>query len=392
MTTTTTISTTKTTTTKTTTKTTIWAERGISMVGRAGFGLVGALLATALLGGVACRAIDDPAPSDDAPIRAHAGPMIDNEPLDTDVTLPAFANVAKAVGPSVVGVISTVEVDGGRMRGIGSGMVLSVHGEILTNEHVVRGAAAVKVQLADDTQVDATIVVADHLLDLAVLQIQGEVSNLQPVRFRGREQPPMPGEWIMAIGQPFALGDTVTVGVISGLGRDHADLGSPADLDPEGLWSFIQTDASINIGNSGGPLVDVDGRVVGITTAVRQDGQGLAFAIPSEMALEFIDEVRTYRRMRHTRLGIQARNDSDVDGMPSAVRVTHIDADGPGERARLQVDDLILRIDGQPISRVSEVAYLTQLAGVGAEVKLLVQRAGGDRRTETLVIVPEMAG
>ena len=79
--------------------------------------------------------------------------------------------------------------------------------------------------------------------------------------------------------------------MVSGLGRDHADLGRPPDLDPEGIWSFIQTDASINIGNSGGPLVDLDGRVLGITTAVRQDGQGLAFAIPSAMALEFIDEV-----------------------------------------------------------------------------------------------------
>jgi S1-C subfamily serine protease len=357
------------------------------MSGRAGF-----LLAAVVLSSSACRAIDEPAPNDHPPSRAHTDALqIDNEPLDTAVTLPEFAKVAQAVGPSVVGVISTVEVGSSRMRGIGSGMVLSVHGEILTNEHVIRGASAVKVQLADHTQVAAHVVVADHLFDLAVLQLEGEVPNLQPVRFRGREQPPMPGEWIMAIGQPFGLGDTVTVGVISGLGRDHADLGSPADLDPEGIWSFIQTDASINIGNSGGPLVDVDGRVVGITTAVRQDGQGLAFAIPSEMALEFIDEVRTYRRMRHTRLGIQARNDNDIAGMPSAVRVTHVDADGPGERARLEVDDLILRIDGRAISRVSEVAYLTQLAGVGAEVKLLVQRAGGDQRTEVLVIVPEMA-
>jgi S1-C subfamily serine protease len=339
-----------------------------------------------------CRAIEEPAPHDQSPVRIPANPLqIDNEPIDTTITLPAFAKVAQSVGPSVVGVISTVEVGGGRMRGIGSGMILSVHGEILTNEHVIRGAEAVKVQLADDTQVNANVVVADPLLDLAVLQLEGEVPDLQPVRFRGREQPPLPGEWIMAIGQPFGLGDTVTVGVISGLGRDHADLGSPADLDPEGLWSFIQTDASINIGNSGGPLVDVEGRVLGITTAVRQDGQGLAFAIPSEMALEFIDEVRTYRRMRHTRLGIQARNDNELDGLPSAVRVTHVDPDGPGERAKLEVDDLILRIDGQAISRVSEVAYLTQLAGVGAEVKLLVERAK-DKRTEILVIVPEMAG
>jgi S1-C subfamily serine protease len=355
---------------------------------RARIGLLAALLA-----GPGCREIETPDPVEHtAVLHQPRSPIeVDSEPVQAQVSLPDFARVAKQVGPSVVGVISTVEVDSGRMRGIGSGMVLSVQGEILTNEHVVRDAADVKVQLADHTQVPAEVVVADPLFDLAVLQLQGEFPDLQPVRFRARERPPLPGEWIMAIGQPFGLGDTVTVGVVSGLGRDHADLGRPSDLDPEGIWSFIQTDASINIGNSGGPLVDVDGRVLGITTAVRQDGQGLAFAIPSVMALEFIDEVRTYRRMRHTRLGILARNDNEVDGLPSAVRVTRVEPDGPGERATLEVDDLILRIDGQPISRVSEVAYLTQLAGVGAEVTLTVLRAK-TKQTEKVVIVPEMAG
>lgn len=348
-------------------------------------------LLVAMLASAGCREIQEPeqqvaiTPLHDAPRPLE----IDAQPLRASVTLPDFANIAQAVGPSVVGVISTVETGNTRLRGIGSGMILSVHGEILTNEHVIRDATLVHVQLADDTQVPAEIVVADRLLDLAVLQLQGEFGELQPVRFRDREQPPIPGEWIMAIGQPFGLGDTVTVGVISGLGRDHGDLGRPADLDPAGIWSFIQTDASINIGNSGGPLVDVQGRVLGITTAVRQDGQGLAFAIPSEMALAFVDEVRTFRRMRHTRLGIQARNDTEITGLPSAVRVTRVDDDGPGDRAGLEVDDLILEIEGKSISRVSEVAYLTQLAGVGAEVELTIRRAG-DNRTGVAVIVPEM--
>jgi S1-C subfamily serine protease len=303
------------------------------------------------------------------------------------VRLPDFAGVARQVGPSVVGVISTVEHDGSRLKGIGSGMIVSVHGEVLTNEHVVRDARDIKVQLADHTQVAAEIVVADPLLDLALLQLRGEFSGLEPVVFRERD--PAPGEWIMAIGQPFGLGDTVTVGVVSGLRRDYGDLGRPPDLDPEGIWSFIQTDASINIGNSGGPLVELDGKVVGITTAVRRDGQGLAFAIPSAMAIKFIDEVRTYRRMRHTRLGILARNDTELDGRASAVRVTRVDPDGPGDRASLLVDDLVLAIDGVPISRVSDVAYLTQLAGVGAEVTLTIAR-GSDMRTSQVVIIPEM--
>ena len=353
------------------------------------------IAAATMLAGLlmACHGIEEPASDVQAHNAETADPLkVDAEPAQTQVLIPNFAAVARAVGPSVVGVISTVEVEGvGRMHGIGSGMIISVHGEILTNEHVVRAAEGIKVMLADDSQVEADVIVADPLFDLAVLQLRGEFSNLPPVEFRSPAQPPQPGEWIMAIGQPFGLGDTVTVGVVSGLGRDHADLGRPADLDPAGIWSFIQTDASINVGNSGGPLVDLDGRVVGITTAVRQDGQGLAFAIPSEMAMAFVEEVRVHRRMRHTRLGIDARNDTDYEGLPSVVRVTRVDDDGAGQNATLKVGDLILRVEGQPVSRVSEVAYLTQLAGVGSKVSLTIKRAE-DGRTESVFIVPEMAG
>jgi len=354
------------------------------------------LFAAALAGlcvGGACYTVEEPqADTQPSAAESRAPVEVEDGPTETQIRIPDFAAVARAVGPSVVGVISTVEVeDGGRMHGIGSGMIISAHGEILTNEHVVRAAEGVKVVLADDSQVEADVIIADPLFDLAVLQLRGEFESLPPVRFRSPAQPPAPGEWIMAIGQPFGLGDTVTVGVVSGLGRDHADLGRPADLDPAGIWSFIQTDASINVGNSGGPLVDLDGRVVGITTAVRQDGQGLAFAIPSEMAMAFVDEVRVHRRMRHTRLGIDARNDNEHEGLPSVVRVTRVDEDGAGDRATLAVGDLILRVDGRPVSRVSEVAYLTQLAGVGAQVSLTVER-GDDGRTESVTIFPEMAG
>lgn len=351
-------------------------------------------LALALSLSAACKVDEEaegstPAPTSEA--EAEAAPQVDETPPVTQVLVPNFASVAKAVGPSVVSVISTVETETGRMHGIGSGMVLSVRGEILTNEHVIRGARSVKVLLADDSEFEAELVVGDPLFDLAVLQLQGEVPELQPVRFRDAERPPLPGEWIMAIGQPFGLGDTVTVGVISGLGRDHADLGRPPDLHPSGCWSFIQTDASINVGNSGGPLVDLDGRVLGITTAVREDGQGLAFAIPSEMALAFVDEVHTHGRMRHTRLGIDARDSADSGELPSVVKITRVELDGPGDDASLAVDDLIVAVDGKRVSRVSEVAYLTQLAGVGAEVPLTITRASSGRE-EQVVIVPGLAG
>jgi S1-C subfamily serine protease len=329
------------------------------------------------LASVACQVVEEPV----LDVDTRALP----EPTDT----PPPLDIVRQASRAVVSVISVLPEDEGRRRGIGSGMIVSVRGEILTNEHVVDGAKSIFVQLHDRSQVEADVVVADPLLDLALLQLRGEFSELSPVGFRDLD--PSPGEWIMAVGQPFGLGDTVTVGVVSGLGRDYGDVGRPPDLDPEGIWSFIQTDASINIGNSGGPLVDLEGKVVGITTAVRQDGQGLAFAIPSAMAIEFIDEVRTYRRMRHTRLGIRAENALDVPGFASIVRVTRVDPDGPGERATLEVDDLILAIEGKPISRVSDVAYLTQLAGVGESVDLTISR-GLERRTMQVVIIPEMAG
>lgn len=351
----------------------------------------GLVLASVLVS-TACQVVEEPLLDADAyeqPTASDTPPALDivREASRAVVSLPDFASVARDVGPSVVSVISVLPEDQGRRRGIGSGMIVSVHGEILTNEHVVDGAKTIFVQLHDRSQVEADVVVADPLLDLALLQLRGEFSQLSPVGFRDLD--PSPGEWIMAVGQPFGLGDTVTVGVVSGLGRDYDDVGRPPDLDPEGIWSFIQTDASINIGNSGGPLVDLEGKVVGITTAVRQDGQGLAFAIPSAMAIEFIDEVRTYRRMRHTRLGIRAENALDVSGFASVVRVTRVDPDGPGERATLQVDDLILAIEGKPIARVSDVAYLTQLAGVGETVDLTIAR-GEQRRTLPVVIIPEM--
>lgn len=351
-------------------------------------GLLFGSLVGSLVGSSGCRAVEEPEPLDEPPPRSS--PLrISTEPLNTAVRLPDFATVARDVGPSVVGVISTVENQSGRLKGIGSGMIVSVYGEILTNEHVIRDATEIRVQFSDQTQVSADLVFADPLLDLALLQLRGEFSTLAPVTFRERD--PSPGEWIMAIGQPFGLGDTVTVGVVSGLRRDYGDVGRPPDLDPDGIWSFIQTDASINIGNSGGPLVDLEGKVVGITTAVRQDGQGLAFAVPSAMALAFVDEVRTYRRMRHTRLGILARDDTEVEGRATVVRITRVDPDGPGERAQLQVDDVVLEIDGMPVSRVSDVAYLTQLAGVGADVTLTIAR-GPEMRTSKVLIIPEMSG
>lgn len=337
--------------------------------------ILGSVLLAMVLG---CRRVDDRAPpqqdtTDVGRTETSAAPD-DPRPL----VVPDFEVLADRVAPSVVTVVASVEgaQPGGRnRRGVGSGVIVSA-GQVLTNSHVVAGARAIEVELAGGERHVAEVVFADDLLDLALLDVAG-ASELVPVVFsKGTTRP---GAWVMAVGQPFGLGHTVTVGVVGGVGRDHDDLGRPEGLRADGIWSFIQTDASINIGNSGGPLVDAAGQIVGITTAVRNDGQGLAFAVPAEMALRFLDEVWTHGRVRHTRLGLLARNSEAglVAGRGSVVEVTAVDDAGPASRAGIRKGDVILAIDGSPVRRVSDVAYRAQLRGVAATMTFTVARQDG---------------
>ena len=347
------------------------------------------LLAGSLLFG--CRPIEGDPPPKREFIRPAPEPLAKAQ-ADT---LPDFVALAERVEDSIVSIVSTVKITdedpsgrpAGRMRGIGSGIIISREGHIITNEHVVRGAVEVSVELHQQRSVAAKVIAADPKLDLALLQVSEPVAALTPIELR--ESPAKVGEWVMAIGQPFALGNTVTVGVISGLGRDHSDLGRPEDLDPHGFWSFIQTDASINVGNSGGPLVDREGKVVGITTAVRSDGQGLAFAIPAAMARRFREEIEAHGKVRHPRLGLRAENAGPrtFPGRMAVVRVTKVDPGGPAATAGLQAGDLILKANGDILHRVSELAWQAQLTGVDGELQLEVGRPDGSLRALTLPLV-----
>ena len=356
--------------------------------------LVSGLACAALLAGAGCRRVDEPIADmrtpppdlDEVASQEHAGGS-----GGKTFVVPDFARVAQQLSPSVVTVISTVQTRGNgpsrrTLHGVGSGMLVSARGQVLTNEHVIAESTRVEVELSTRARLPARIVYADPLLDLALLEIDGLPGELIPVEFSGRE--PTPGEWVMAVGQPFGLGNTVTVGVISGLGRDHADLGRPPGLSPDGIWSFIQTDASINVGNSGGPLVDPDGKVVGIATAVRADGQGLAFAIPAPMARHFLEEVWIHGRVRHTRLGMTVDDavDGELPGRGAVVLVKQVELGGPAAEGGLLPGDFILKVDGQPVSRVSDVAYLVQLAGVGSRVSFEYKR--GDGGIEECFVTP----
>jgi S1-C subfamily serine protease len=314
-------------------------------------------------------------------------------PHAVTLVIPDFAGVAARLNPSVVTVLSSVRsrdaTAKGSVRGLGSGVIVSAKGQILTNEHVIAGATTIEVELATQESVPARTILADPLLDLALLELDVAVAGLQPVEFASTSA--TVGQWVMAIGQPFGLGNTVTVGVVGGLGRDYDDLGRPQGLRKDGIFSFIQTDASVNIGNSGGPLVDADGRVIGITTATRLDGQGLGFAIPTQMVRRFLEEAWTHGRVRHARLGIRAEDDyGAVPGRTQVVRITKVEPGGPAAKAGLEPGDAILAIGGVRLHRVSEVAYRTQIAGVGARVTATIQR-GQEVPRDVLLVPAELA-
>lgn len=326
---------------------------------------------------LACRRVDAPEHDRGASETTASSSATGDASAQRPVVVPDFEVLADRVAPSVVTVVASVEAGSGRnRRGVGSGVIVTAGGQVLTNSHVVAGSRAIEVELAGGERQSAKVVFADDLLDLALLDVEGAGERV-PVVFS--QETTRPGAWVMAVGQPFGLGHTVTVGVVGGVGRDHDDLGRPEGLRADGIWSFIQTDASINIGNSGGPLVDASGQVVGITTAVRNDGQGLAFAVPAEMARRFLDEVWTHGRVRHTRLGLLARDSEAglVAGRGRVVEVTAIDDAGPAARAGVGKGDVILAIDGVPVRRVSDVAYRAQLRGVGAVVTFTVAHADG---------------
>ena len=190
----------------------------------------------------------------------------------------AFETVSERIAPSVVRIESGQRTQGGvRPLGEGSGFVLDESGLIVTNAHVVNGADAIRIQLFDGRAVDAELVGKDTESDLALLRVEAEGLVAAPLR---SEEPARVGEWVIAVGNPLGLGHSVSAGIVSGRGRT-ANITTYED--------FIQTDAAINPGNSGGPLVDLQGRIVGVNTAVadiRTGGQGIGFAIPADMVAQ----------------------------------------------------------------------------------------------------------
>ncbi|MHB8079023.1 MAG: trypsin-like peptidase domain-containing protein [Candidatus Krumholzibacteriia bacterium] len=318
-----------------------------------------------------------------------------------------FAAVAGRDGPSVVNIravrsLGQGGVDSGPLQemfrrffprgedsqgphldrsGTGSGFVVSADGLILTNHHVVAGADSVTVRFSGErVEHPAVIVGSDANTDLALLRIDAG-RPLTPLEF-GDSDAIAVGDWAIAIGNPFGnLEGSVTVGVISAKGRGDLVIagGTPRYQD------FIQTDASINFGNSGGPLVDIDGRVIGVNTAVNTGGQGISFAVPSNLAQRVCAQLRAQGRVIRGWIGVSTvREAAAADGADGA-RVTAVVPGSPAAAAGLAVDDLIVEFGGRAVADDRGLQFLVAEAPVGVPAACLVVRAGQRRR---LSIVP----
>lgn len=260
-------------------------------------------------------------------------------------------------------------------RSLGSGFLISSDGYILTNEHVVEGAQEVEVTIAGfEQRFKAKVVGADRDLDLAVLKVN--VGQPLPYLKLGNADQARVGEWVIAIGNPYGLDHTVTVGVLSAKGR-------PIDTQDRHYENLLQTDASINPGNSGGPLLNLRGEVIGINTAVKADAQGVGFAIPSTTVQPVLNDLMTKGKISRPWLGVVLQevtpDIADILGMSKAegVLVREVVSGGPAAKAGVKRGDVILQVDGQAVSSASELVKIIQSKQVGQTVQLLLFRRSG---------------
>ncbi|MFK7768091.1 MAG: DegQ family serine endoprotease [Mariniblastus sp.] len=258
-------------------------------------------------------------------------------------------------------------------QGLGSGMIVRSDGHILTNHHVIKGAAKINVTLSDDRTYSAKVVGSDPETDLAVLKI--DASGLQPVEWADSESAEV-GEWVVAIGSPFGLNQTVTSGIISAMGRDDMGIAS--------YENFIQTDAAINPGNSGGPLVNLKGELLGINTAIASRSgayNGIGFAIPSSMANRVMNSIVDHGKVARGYLGVMIQNLEE--GLASSfsfdgegVLIGDVVPGGPGEQGGLQPGDIVTQLNDKPISSSSELRNRVADLAPGSTVKMEVVRNG----------------
>jgi serine protease Do len=372
------------------------------------------LVAAGIVIGLLVSAHLDPGSANLGTASALAGPESSAAHSEAGASSSPFVSVAEKVVPAVVAISTRAEVEDSGMRrfqhpweelfdfedlfpnnprrrdddqerrrrnqGAGSGFLLDPAGHIMTNNHVVRQADEVTVRLADGTELEAEVIGQDPETDVAVVKIEpGDFAGKLPSLEMGDSDRIRVGDWAVAVGNPFGqLQGSLTVGVISATGRSDLNImgGTPT------YQSFIQTDASINFGNSGGPLVDIYGRVIGMNTAINPMGQGIGFAIPINMALKVADEliekgrvVRGYLGIRPQALTPEIAAGFDLEGV-EGVLIAEVVPDTPAADGGLETGDVITKLNGADVADVNDFRMRVAEQGVGEAIELEVLRDG----------------
>ncbi len=308
----------------------------------------------------------------------------------------SFADAVRRAGPAVVNIYTARVVDAAarpsdrnpllqqhlpavrqRVEGsLGSGVIVDTAGHVITNYHVVQGADEIRVQLADGRVATPEIVGKDPDTDLAILRVP---IKDPPVMAMGRSDELRAGDVVLAIGNPFGLSQTVTQGIVSATGRGR--------LGVTDFEDFIQTDAAINFGNSGGALINTDGELIGINTAVLAQNlgtDGISFAIPVNMVRGVMDQILAHGRVRRGWLGVQSeevpRATAAALGIdpPAALRISRVEPNGPAALVGLRPDDLVTHLNGQPIVNGQEA--LNRVAAMPPGSLLNIQARRGAQR------------
>ncbi len=319
----------------------------------------------------------------------------------------SFAELAKQAKPAVVNIQTVKNIEGGgrvfkhffgqpfggnkdpledffapffnqqpqnrKESSLGSGFIISDDGYIVTNNHVIKNADQVKVILHDKTEYEASVIGTDPMTDLALIKIKAK--NLKHLKF-GSSHKTEVGSWVVAIGSPFGLEQTVTAGIVSAKGRI---IGSgPYD-------DFIQTDASINPGNSGGPLLNLQGEVIGINTAIVKSGQGIGFAIPSDLATGIIDQLTEQKTVSRGWMGVAMQNVTqelaEYYGIKQTkgVYVAKVFEGDPADKAGIKIGDVIFFINDKPIESTRDLSMIIGSSSVGETVKVKLIREGKEK-------------
>ncbi len=336
---------------------------------------------------------------------------VNSPPIDTPLFLPSFADLAEQVSPAVVNIstVKVVRVPGTpwhffgpderdpllreflrrffgdipdrelRQRSLGSGVLIDSKGHIITNNHVVAQAEEILVNMADGREFKANVIGRDPRTDIALIKISTPVRDLSFLTF-GDSNRIRVGDWVLAIGNPFGLEHTVTKGIISATGR--AIGAGPYD-------NFLQTDAPINPGNSGGPLINLKGEVIGINTAIIPAGQGIGFAIPSNMAEAIIKQLKDKGRVVRGWIGVSIQTVTPEImrhfGLkePKGALVADVAPRSPADRAGIKRGDVIVMLDGKKIEKTGDLTRFVAKTPVGKSVTAKVIR---DRREINLKV------